>query len=166
MASSLSKAEPTFQSILEKHLARYPRMELADIYKLAHQASLGSEHAVTDFEHARAWLERELAELGDGPAEPVEDPISADGRILRVHLRPYLAAGGDPLRLLEAFVRTANEYHGSPDRLIEYWDCVERLADSGGLPTSAEAVHEVWDKMKGLKFPAVHHSARYEALKH
>ena len=74
--------------ILQDHLARYPKMQARDVYKLLHQAAMGSEHAVTDIASARAWLERELAEIGPGPAEPLVDPISPDGQIARIHLRP------------------------------------------------------------------------------
>jgi len=41
-----------FQQILTDHLARYPLMRVEDIYKLVHQASLGSEHAVSDVARA------------------------------------------------------------------------------------------------------------------
>ena len=99
--------------LLRRHLARYPEMQLPDFYKLVHQASMGSEHAVTDERRARSCLEQELARIGEGPEEPMLDPIRPDGAVLRVHLRPYLASGADPDRLLEAFVRTAGEVAGS-----------------------------------------------------
>src|SRR5512136_1192132 len=120
--------------ILSDHIARYPLMQVRDLYKLIHQAALGSEHAVRDLESARAWLDRELKDLGPGPADPLIDPISADGRIVRVHLRPFLHAHGDLTALLDAFVRTANEYRGDTKRLPEYATAAQQMAQAGLLP--------------------------------
>jgi hypothetical protein len=152
-----------FQQILTDHLARYPLMQVEDVYKLVHQASLGSEHAVSDVARAREWLAHELTHLGKGPAEPILDPISADGRILRVHLRPYIATGGDPARLLDAFVRTANGFQGSIDQLRIYWAHVEQMAVAGHLPFSQALVREYAVRMEELNYPVVHHSDAYRA---
>jgi len=143
-----------FESILKSHLARYPEMQIQDVYKLIHQAALGSEHAVTNPKAARAWLKQELAQMGEANAEPMIDPISADGQILRVHLRPFLAHGGDPESLLTAFVRTANEFHGDKQTLKNYWDIATRLEV---FPSAA--LDDFIQSMKG--YPAVHHSAIY-----
>src|SRR5262245_16198317 len=79
--------------LLGAHLARYPRMQLEDIYKLLHQAAMGPEHAVEDVAAARARLHTEAQQLGSGPADPLVDPISPDGRLARVHLRTFLEHG-------------------------------------------------------------------------
>jgi len=116
--------------LLADHLTRYPKMEARDVYKLLFQAVLGAEHAVRDEAAARDWLYREQREMGGGPSEPVLDPLSPDGRLVRVHLRPYLAAGGDPEALLRAFVRTANEWRGAPETLRTYGRAAARMLDS------------------------------------
>ena len=41
------------------------------------------------------------------------DPISEDGRIVRVHLRPLVRLGLPAESLLDAFLRTAAEFHGN-----------------------------------------------------
>lgn len=153
-----------FLPILEEHLKRYPLMQLVDIYKLVHQASLGSEHAVGNFHQARVWLEREVASLGAGPDEPAEDPISPEGDILRIHLRPYLNQGGDVQRLLRAFVQTANDFKGSLDRMREYWMAVEFIADVGRLETPLSEVRAFWSVMEARNFPAAHHSPGYQEI--
>jgi hypothetical protein len=137
-------------------------MQLVDIYKLIHQASLGSEHAVRDYEQARRWLEQEIASLGTGPDEPVEDPISPQGDLLRIHLRPFLRQGGDIQGLLQAFVRTANEYHGSFDRLKRFWLAVELLAEKGRIESRLDEVNAFWTEMEARDFPAAHHSPVYQ----
>jgi hypothetical protein len=138
-------------------------MQVEDVYKLAHQACLGSEHAVGERAQAERWLERELEQLGDGPHEPTIDPISPDGRIGRVHLRPYLAGGGDATDLLDAFVRTANGFRGSHERLRSSWATVEALAADGSLPFSRADAEAFGRSADAAGFPAVHHSPAYGA---
>ncbi len=142
------------ESILKSHLIRYPDMQIQDFYKLIHQAIMGSGHAVTDPEGARLWLERELVEMGDGIPEPPLDPISADGQMARVHLRPFLAQGGDPQKLLSAFLRTANEFHGDEAILKSEWDIATRMEI---FPPAA--MDDFIQNLQG--YPAVHHSALY-----
>ncbi len=150
--------------ILQSHLRRYPEMQAADLYKLLHQAALGSEHAVRDEQAARDWLEHELAEMGDGPDDLLMDPISPDGQILRVHLRPYLRAGKKPESLLRAFIQTANEWRGSFENLKEYGATARRLAQAGTGSIRDEEIEAFFAKMEEQGFPAVHHSEIYERL--
>ena len=148
-------------SILAEHLACYPHMQVQDVYKLLHQAALGSQHAVRDERAARDWLERELAEMGAGHDDPLFDPISPDGQIMRLHLRPYAAAGRDLEMLLKAFIRTANEWHGSPDTLKEYGTAAAQNA-TGAI--RREELESFFARMEAQDFPAVHHFEIYTRL--
>jgi hypothetical protein len=163
MSSSATAENVDLEDILARHLVRYPVMRLEDVYKLIHQASLGSQHLGLDIDQAGAWLTNELADLREGPAEPILDPISPDGRILRVHLRPYVAECHDPASLLLAFVRTANEWEGSIDLLRACWRCVEQTAKDGHLRCDLSAAREFGARMAILNYPAIHHSEAYKA---
>lgn len=147
------------ETILRDHLSRYPAMQIQDVYKLLHQAALGSEHAVSNSESARKWLTRELAEMGEGPTEPLFDPISPGGEIARVHLRPFIGAGHNPDVLLDAFICTANEYHGNVRQFEKFWQAVETTAI---FPI--DKTNEFFQSMKAQNFPAVHHSPEFEQL--
>jgi hypothetical protein len=149
------------RSILTQHAERYPHWAIADVYKLIHQAANGSEHAVSDVARARAWLKRELAQLGPGPTEPLLDPISPDGGILRVHLRPFVRQQLDEEALLQAFVQTASAFQPSAGRLLDYGAVAAQLAQEGILPFSAEQVSHYLNDLRMAGFPAVHHSERY-----
>jgi hypothetical protein len=96
----------------------------------------------------------------------VVDPISPDGRIVRVHLRPYLAAGGDTDGLLAAFVRTAQEYHGTLEQLQRFWNYAVALAAAGQFPLSADPLTTFWEQMGAQGYAAVHHSAGYGRTYH
>jgi len=158
----MASEEMDFWRILVNQVNRYPRMEPRDLYKLAHQASLGSEHALTDVAGVHRWLERELVEIGPGPDDPLLDPIAADGGIVRLHLRPFVAAGGDPAALLDAFVRTAQEFHGSIETLRRYLRYAVKIDLGGDLPFTVEAMVYFFAHMETLGFPAAHHSEQYE----
>jgi hypothetical protein len=153
----------TFAHIVRSQLSRHPLAQIEDLYKLAHQAALGSEHAVTDNQSARDWLLRELAALAGDPVEPLLEAISPKGRILRVHLRPFAATRGDPETLLQAFVRTANEYRGSLRQLKRYWASIVELSTRGEIPFHPDDLRWFIDRMETAGFPAIHHSAQYRA---
>ena len=147
------------EAVSQSHLNRYSQMQIQDMYKLLHQASLGSEHAVSNPESARRWLVRELAEMGEGISEPLIDPISPDGQIVRVHLRPFISYGYDSNLLLDAFIRTANEYRRNTQWLKQYWQ------DAFGVTGfSIRKMDEYFGALKEKDFPAVHHSAEYKKL--
>jgi len=160
-ASRLLAAEtpaPDFTPVLKQNLARYPEMQLQDCYKLLVQACLGSEHAIGDAAAAIRWMERELATLGPGPDEPLIDPLSPDGRLVRVHLRPFVAQKSDPAKLVTAFVQTANTFHGSRETLAAAWIQLVTLAESGALPFTAAAARDYGKEMAAAGWPAVRHS--------
>lgn len=157
-----SEEEQAFRQIVARHVARFPRMEPQDVYKLVFQATMGSRHAGLDSAMAQEWLDREVAALQPGPAEPVLDTIAADGRVVRVNLRPFLAAGGSRDALLQAFVRTAHEFAGSEDALRRSLGFAEAMADARLLPFRRSALHAYFERMRSQDYPAVEHSAAYE----
>jgi hypothetical protein len=151
------------RAILIDQARRYPRWALEDLYKLAHQAAMGSEHAVTDEARAREWLMRELADLRSGPDEPLLDPISADGLIVRVHLRPFARLGLASEILLAAFLCTGKEFRGSTERIEESLSEAAELAHEGLLAFGAADVRSLVARMKAVGFPAVRHSEVFQA---
>lgn len=148
-------------SLLDNHFTRYPRMQVQDLYKLLHQAALGSEHAVPDEVNARKWLQDELTSMGDGPEEPLIDPISPDGQIARLHLRSCLRAGIDPEAILAAFLRTAEEWRGSPTTLKEYGQSAVQQAEVEQWGIKKREIEAYFAAMEAKGFPAMHHSQVY-----
>ena len=154
--------EARFRQLLTGQQERYPQWQVPDLYKFIHQAALGSEHAVRDTAMARDWLTREIADLPDIAAvEPLIDTLSHDSRLARIHLRPFLQAGGSPDSLLAAFVRTANQFPGQPDMLRSYWHIAEQMAAEGLLSFSPSDLRTFFTDMHARDFPAVHHSELY-----
>ena len=148
--------------LLSAHLGRYPAMQLADVYKLLHQAALGPGHAMDNPAAARKRLDEELEALGEGPNEVLQDVISPDGKLARIHLRPFLAAGGDAGALHRAFVGTANSYPASPDKLAKFCGCLGDLAGAGGIPYARSDVLAYFDNIARAGYPPVHHSEIFQ----
>ena len=153
-----------FRSILVDHARRYPAWELDDLYKLIHQAAMGSEHALADEARAREWLNRELATLGPSPAEPLIDPISPDGRIVRVHLRPFRRLRLPPENLLQAFLETAQQVAPSNERFSELAAAASQASQQGLLAFTAAQVDAYMAQRQDSGHPPVHHSPRYVQL--
>ncbi len=151
-----------FQLILIGQASRFPLWQVEDVYKLIFQAAQGSEHAMINREHARTWLEQELAFLTPVPfSEPLIEPINTDGSIVRLNLRPFARLKLPADELLEIYVRTAAEYYGSTARL-EYY-AAQTLPVAGKILPEAEAGNlEVFlAEMKEKGYPSVHHSKVY-----
>ena len=149
-----------WREVLAAHAARYPQMGFDDTYKLIHQGVFGSEHAAPDEASARAWLVDEIAAVGtpDRGAEAIVEPIAPGGTVVRVHLRPYLAAGGDQEALLQAFLATARGVHGS----VDAFRCAASVApDVDPLRWPADEWRAFVEDLVGQALPAVHHSGPF-----
>ncbi len=153
--------EPSFRELVLDQHRRHPLMQLSDLYKFIHQGAFGSEHAVTDTAVARHWLRSELNGLSGGPDNPWLDPLTPDSALVRVHLRPYVARGGDTELLLRAFVATANTYSGSQELMEERWAVARQMAAEGLLPFPTDVMNTYIHEMAPAGYPAVHHSDGY-----
>jgi hypothetical protein len=151
-----------FASIVRNHADRYPKMQIQDVYKLVHQAAMGSEHAAMDAVKSQQGLIKEMEELGNSPiVEPMLDPISPDGEIIRVHLRPFLKVRKDVSILAEAFHRTAITFNGQTDVLESYW---KSAIQTKLFPSNL--MEEFFLNMKRQNYTAVHHSDIYRQAYH
>jgi hypothetical protein len=148
----------TFAEIALAHLKRYPSMEIQDLYKLAYQSALGAEHAAFSQDVLNNYLMQELSGLVEGPLESLIDPISPDGHIVRVHLRPFILAGGNPLKLSQVFWESAQAYHGTTDLLALFWLEVQQLAEAGEIPFKLADLQSYFTDRQAGEFQPVHHS--------
>jgi len=169
LASPLSSASAVgcdtsaWRGAIEQYSHRYPLAETADLYKLTHQGIMGSEHAVSDTTAANEWMRRELETLSTSGKESVHaelvERLPPDGRFVRVNLRPFIAAGGDPATLVRAFVATANQSRGDTAEFA----CVEHaLSGRNAAPALSQLISLIRERRK-TGFDAAHHSAAFEA---
>ena len=69
-------------NLTSQHIARYPNLELKDLYKLLHQSALGASHANAADNILEKEFNLELDNLIGVDVEPTIDPISPDGTLV------------------------------------------------------------------------------------
>ena len=147
------------------HLDAHPHARGDDLYKFLHQAVYGPGHAIPNRQAAATYLERELEGLGPPlKEEALCEVLGGEPELVRVNLRPFVAAGGNPEILLEAFVSSANQDRGSTQRMqfvlklaVSWLKCASRADLSEELEVQAA---ELADK----GYPAIHHSEGYREV--
>ncbi len=141
-----------------------PDLRIEDAYKFLFHATRGGEHAVDNEAAARLWLDREWAALGPPrPGEPLWEPLAADGRLGRLHLRPYRARGGNPADLHAAFVAGARAYDADPARFRKSWQALGRELQKQPVGHLTRAEWKRLDRARrAQRYPAIHHSPEYE----
>ena len=140
-----------------------PELRVADAYKWLFHATRGGEHAVADEFAVRKWLETEWATLAPPePGEPLWTPLTADGRIGRLNLRPYRAQGGSPDALHAAFVAGAESFDADPARFRKAWKALGRAVKKN---PQGHLTYPEWKRldreMRAQGYPAIHHSLEY-----
>ena len=145
-----------------------PEVRVADAYKWLVHVTRGGEHAVADGFAVRKWLENEWATLGPPqPDEPLWVPLTADGRIGRLNLRPYRAQGGAPEPLLAAFLASAESFDASPARFRAAGKALGRALK---MNPQGHLTYSDWRRldreMRAQGYPACHHSPEYEQARH
>ncbi len=157
------------RAILLEQAARYPSMREQDVYKLLYQAALGPAHAAIDQRLARLWMDREIVMLRARRAlaplagEPLLEEIDPLGQLVRVNLRPFLAAGGSAASLADAFAQTATEFSESPTRLDDYLAAAVDVIREGVNRLDPETLGQFAAEKRAADYPALHHSPEYES---
>jgi hypothetical protein len=144
------------------HLRSHPVAGAEDLYKLLHQSVFGPGHAIPSREAARAYLERELAGLAAPLAEePRCEALGGDPPLVRVNLRPFAAAGGDPEALLDELVAEANRPRGSAELMARVLDLAVRHLGGAGRGELAPELERLAAELAPKGYPAIHHSELY-----
>lgn len=151
-----------FATLIRVHLDRYPIMNWVDVYKLLHQATFGVGHKVARQQDEREWLEHDFKVNSPNANEMLIEVISPDERWLRLHLRPYMAAGGGLEPLLEAYSRSALVRQGSADQMAERWAAFEEMVAQGSNDQWPLWEVRLFGRMqRDQKWPAVQHSPAF-----
>jgi hypothetical protein len=151
-------------TLIQRHLRRYPESDFHDVYKLLHQAAFGPGHLIRDKKKALEWIERDLE--GDGPdaGEPLIEFIHPTGAMVRLHLRPYLAHGGDLRRLRDALLLAAQETPGDPEAMARWWEVFCGWAEKALLGRFDVRELRLFAAARAAEnWPATHHSPAYHA---
>jgi hypothetical protein len=158
---------PTLEEIVVAHREQHPEAEPLDLYKLAHQGTQGVGHMLLeDTTDPATSIIEELSGIDLEPKEwePVVEPISHTSDLARVHLRPYVRAGGDPRRLAAAMIATAEAFPGDPERLAELLGALRPLLRSKWPKLDPHRFDKLLREQAEAGFPTVSHSATFRDL--
>jgi len=163
LAVSLLPAPTLLDHAFEQWKAT-PEMRIEDAYKWLFHATLGGEHAVTNTDGPRRWMDREWVTLRASQKDEAEiTNLTPDGSVIRVNLRPYKDSGGDKEMLLWAFVFSAERFNANKSDFIEAWN--ELGSALRHKPIGYLTISE-WYRLDRetipLHYPAIHHSPEYE----
>jgi hypothetical protein len=144
------------------HLDSHPMAGAEDLYKFLHQAVYGPAHAIANSEDAKAWLERELENLGPPRLdEPPCEKLGGAPPLVRVNLRPFSAGGGDPDLLLQAFVVSANRDRGGRRRMEAVLSLAASYVQCAGRGELAPELERLSAELSEQGYPPIHHSEAY-----
>jgi hypothetical protein len=153
----------SFQQIVYTQIERYPQMQIEDLYKLVHQAALGNIHLGVDTSTIRNYLLNEMEKIEASEKGELVEDISQDG-LVRVNLRPFKAKNGNPGKLLEAMVKTAQTFQPDKEKIIQYWKVIVNMAEENSIPFNKSQLESFFKKMQAADFPAIHHSEEYSEM--
>jgi hypothetical protein len=155
----------TLERIVGEQLNLHRGCKAQDLYKLIHQAVFGIQHLLSDEEAALAALEEEFDRLDPVlPGEILLEMIDPGGKIHRVNLRPFKAAGGLVESLWKAVLLTRQEVRGSRRRFDSLWGEARRLVTVRAIPLDVKEFEEFELNIISESLPVVHHSESYRRL--
>lgn len=141
----------------------YPQMKAQDIYKLLYQSAMGPGHAVRNAGIVAKWLDDEITFMEHYEDKDIIEVLNGAAGLVKVNLRPYLSKGGTKHKLLEAFIKTANDFVPDKDKLHDYLRVAELLAEKGMIGFDLKELKEFFIIAESDGYPAVHHSETYRA---
>ena len=150
---------PITKLIIE-HLKQRPAARAQDIYKLLYQGVFGVGHIFSD----RAWdilvEEAGRISLDEHLDDPLFEPVSPDGSMVRVNLRQYINQGGDLGALYEVMKKSAT-HTGDPDVFLGYWSIFKKLVSEEDLMVDAGEVKMLDELIERESVKPMHHTGAY-----
>jgi len=147
--------------IIIRQCELYPQMRVQDLYKLLYQAAMGPGHAVKNEGIVTKWLDDEIKFMEHYEDKDIIEVLNGAAGLVKVNLRPYLSKGGTKDKLLEAFIRTANEFHPDKEKLHDYLRVAELLSENGMIGFDLKELKEFFINAETDGYPAIHHSETY-----
>lgn len=158
------KQTTTLQKILEEQFKHYKGIHLQDIYKLLHQGTFGSEHAIAEehLESVRKYLYDEFEKAEPNKEEKLLERISPTFRIYRINIRPYKYYNGDEDALFEWFYQSSKIKEGAAKDFLTFWEVFKMINKEKKYFQKKEVKKFEKEYITGKGLEAMHHSKQYE----
>ena len=141
------------KAAIARQLQDYPESRVQDIYKSFCQDNLGPEHLIPNPDAARNYLVSELETFRDDLAshryeapQRMYYPVGDQGNYVRVDLYAVLSGLVSEEKLLDAFVRSANEGSKvSPEEWVAKWYGIAAIIrkDFSDIPGAEEDLERI-----------------------
>jgi hypothetical protein len=156
----------TFDDVILWHTQHKKEMHAFDYYKLVFQSSFGPEHLGNDSTRIFEMLQQEMKEqdtVKTDSSEQLLEPISEDGELVRVNLRPFRDATLPLRSLSQAVYFTAKELKQDTVLFRSRWQNVLELMKEKKISMEEKDLSVINDAFlsKGFIFP-MHHSWEYQ----
>ena len=146
--------------IIKKHIERHPQAQPRDVYKLIFQGVYGVGHIISEkaMEHLREEAER--IPIEDYPDRLLVEPVSPDGSMVRVNLRPFMRRKLSLDGLFRVMTASADTY-GDDGRFLRLWRIFVNLVETGEIDLDLEKVRAIQDSIDVNGIKPMHHSEPY-----
>lgn len=153
-------SENETKALLILHDARYPKAQPRDFYKLIYQGVFGVGHILSD--DAMNFLDEEAhrVNLNDYPNRQLFEPVSPDGSMVRVYLRPFMRKGLDLDSLFKVMLKSA-ELKGSDEQFMVIWNILLEMGALGRISLDQKLLDEVIQKINSEGLKPMHHTEPY-----
>lgn len=150
------------RNLIVEHVRRRPESEARDIYKLLYQGVFGVGHIISD----RAWdvlvEEANRINLGEHLEDPLLEPVSPDGEMVRVNLRQFVNLGGD-LRVLYDVMMKSSEHKGDACLFLGYWSSFKEMVKRCEVEFSMGEIEALDELIRVEGVRPRHHTESYRA---
>jgi len=150
--------------LVAAHKKARPEMGARDVYKLLYQGVFGVGHIMGPEALPRLRAEVGGLDLSEQPNEPLSEPVSVTGSIVRVNLRPYLRSGYKPEHLIEAM--EGSILRGKAEEFCIHWDSFAELVWSGQLSFNNSEVEAITKELRRDAPMPMHHTPEYREAYH
>lgn len=146
--------------IIQKHIRRYPQMQIQDIAKLLYQSEFGGGHMISDETKSLERIQKEYVSLSlqDNMYPSVIEAIG-DG-MCRIYLN-CLSEGMSAEILNQIFVYSANQKKGTIQRFEIKLEQFLNACRNGVLPYSEKEANEFLTGWKAQGYPPISHTEIY-----
>jgi len=151
----------TLQAALERYMDNYPEARLQDIYKTFYQDHFGPGHMITDTAMARQYLYSELSG-NDVSWVGYYEPTGREGRFVRVFLNAVADSLISAEELLDAFIRSANEYQEPKTEWVTEWSEIVKTIRENEIYVEGFEEDEPQVTEAARNNQAMHHSRAYK----
>ncbi len=149
-----------FNQFIREYLERRPTSKVRDIYKLLYQGVFGVGHIMGQNAYPRLVEEANRIHKDDYPDEPMVEPASVDGEMIRVNLRPFMRMNGDLDKLYTTMVESSKT-EGSPEVFLTLWGWFKELVETDGYKFDRQTIQSYDSELAAEGPRPKHHTEPY-----